>query len=103
MALPAAFIVPAICGALVTAATSVVGRVLLSLGMGVVSYTGLNVSLNVFKSYFAQSMGSAGQNLAGICGVLQLDVVMSIFIAAGLAKLVINGATSGTIKRLAMK
>jgi hypothetical protein len=104
MPLPVAgFLIPAICGALVTVVSSLVGRVILALGMGVFSYTGINASLDIFKGYFQSSMGSAGANLAGICGVLQLDVVMSIFIAAGLARLVIVGATSGTIKRLAMK
>ena len=103
MAAPAAFLIPAIAGALVSIVTSLVGRILLALGMGVISYTGINASLNVFKTYFSNAVGSAGYNLAGLAGVLQLDVCLSIFIAAGLARLVINGATNGTIKRLAMK
>lgn len=98
-----AFLIPAICGALVTVATSVLGRILVALGMGVVSYTGLNAGLDVFKTHFSNAIGSAGSIVAGMCGVLQLDVCLSIFIAAGLAKLAIAGATSGTIKKLAMK
>ena len=74
MAAPAAFLIPAIAGALVSIVTSLVGRILLALGMGVVSYTGINASLNVFKSYFSNAIGSAGYNLAGLAGVLQLDV-----------------------------
>jgi hypothetical protein len=99
-----AFLIPAICGALVTCAASVVGRILMALGLGFVSYIGLNAGLDVFKNYFSSSIGNAGATLAGMAGVLQLDVVMSIFIAAGLARLVINGATgNGVIKRLAFK
>ncbi|WP_301103116.1 hypothetical protein [Propionivibrio sp.] len=41
--------------------------------------------------------------VAGMMGVLQLDTCLSIFTAAALAKLAIAGATSGTIKRLAIK
>ena len=98
-----AFLIPAIAGALVSIATSLVGRVLMALGMGVVSYVGINAALDVFKRFFADAMAGVGGDIAGVCGVLKLDVVLSIFIAAGLARLVINGATGGTIKRLAMK
>jgi len=102
MALPA-FLTPAIAGALVTVASSIVGRVLLALGMGVFSYVGINAGLDVFRGYFNSAMGTAGGVLAGVAGTLQLDVCMSIFVAAGLARLAIAGATSGTIKRIAMK
>jgi len=102
MALPA-LLIPAIAGALVSVATSLVGRVIMALGLGLVSYTGLNASLTIFKNYFNTAMGGAGANVAGMAGVLQLDVCMSIFIAAGLAKLAIAGATSGTMKKLALK
>lgn len=98
-----AFLIPAICGALLTVASSLVGRVIMALGFGLVSYVGLNAGLDVFKTYFNNAMGSAGATVAGMCGVLQLDVCLSIFIAAGLAKLAISGATSGTMKKLAMK
>jgi hypothetical protein len=102
MALPA-LLIPAIIGALLTAVTSIVGRIVMALGMGVVSYIGINAAVDVFRGYFESAMGSAGAVMAGMCGVLKLDVCMSIFIAAGLARLVIAGATSGTMKRLIMK
>lgn len=98
-----AFLIPAIAGALVSIAASLVGRVLMALGMGVVSYVGINAALDVFKTRFADAIGGAGADVAGMIGVLQLDACLSIFIAAVLARLVINGATNGTIKRLAMK
>lgn len=75
----------------------------MALGMGVVSYVGINAALDVFKGYFASSISSAGATLAGMAGVLKLDVCMSIFIAAGLARLAIAGVTSGSFKKLAMK
>jgi hypothetical protein len=100
---PAAFLVPAIVGALITVATSLVGRIILALGLGVVSYIGLNAGLDVFRSYFDSAMGSAGPILAGMCGVLKLDVCLSIFVAAGLARLAIAGATSGAVKRFTLK
>ena len=102
MALPA-FLVPALVGGLVTAASSLVGRVVLALGLGVVSYVGVNARIDVFRNYFNSAMGAAGASMAGRAGVLQLDVVRSIFVAAGLARLAIAGATSGTLKRFTLK
>ena len=98
-----AFLIPAIAGALVTIVSSLVGRVIMALGMGLVAYTGINATLDIFKSYFQNSVNSAGYGLAGLMGTLQLDVCLSIFIAAGLARLVINGATNGTIKKFSVK
>ncbi|MDR1934978.1 MAG: DUF2523 domain-containing protein [Candidatus Accumulibacter sp.] len=98
-----AFLIPAICGALVTITASVVGRVLLALSLGFVSYTGINIAVDIFKQDFINALGNAGYGLIGIAGLLQVDVVMSIYIAAGLARLAINGANGGTIKRLAFK
>jgi hypothetical protein len=75
----------------------------LALGLGVVSYVGVNAGIDVFRGYFNSAMGNAGAIMAGMAGVLQLDVVLSIFVAAGLARLAIAGATSGTLKRFTLK
>lgn len=98
-----AFLIPAIAGGLLSVASSLVGRIIIALGMGLVSYTGVNAALSYFQNTFNSAMGSAGATLAGICGVLQLDTCFAIFTAAALAKLAIAGATSGTIKKLAFK
>ena len=96
-------LVPAIAGALVTVATSVVARVVMALGLAAVSYVGLHAALGYFQSQFVTAMGGAGATLAGMCGVLKLDAVLAIFTAAALAKLAIAGASSGAVKKLVMK
>lgn len=98
-----AFLLPAIAGALLSVAASLVGRILIALGIGLITYTGLNTALGYFSTTFTNAMGSSGATIAGLCGVLQLDACLSIFTAAALAKLAIAGATSGTIKRLAVR
>lgn len=97
-----AFLIPAIAGALLTVASSLVGRIIMALGMAAVTYTGVNAALSYFATRFGDAVSGAGE-VAGMLGVLQLDVCFSIFTAAALAKLVIAGATSGTIKRLVLK
>jgi hypothetical protein len=98
-----AFLIPAIAGALLSVAASLVGRIIVALGMGLVAYSGINTALSYFQTTFTNAMGGAGATLAGMCGVLQLDTCLAIFTAAALAKLAIAGASSGTIKRLAIK
>ena len=98
-----AFLLPAIAGALMSVCASLVGRVIMSLGMGLVAYTGISAGLGYFQTLFTQNMNSTGAAVAGMVGVLQLDTCMSIFTAAALAKLAIAGASSGTVKRLAFK
>lgn len=96
-------LIPVIIGALISVAASLVGRIIMALAIGGVTYVGLNAALDVFKGYFNSAMGSAGPILAGMAGTLKLDVCMSIFIAAGLARLAIAGATSDTFKKFARK
>jgi len=98
-----AFLIPAIAGALLSIASSLVGRVLVALGMGAIVYSGVNAALTYFSDRVVTAANSAGVIIAGMLGTLQLDVCVSIFTAAALARLAIAGATSGTIKRLALK
>lgn len=98
-----AFLIPAIAGALLSIASSLVGRVLVALGLGAIAYTGVNAALTYFSDRVVTAANSAGVIIAGMLAVLQLDVCVAIFTAAALARLAIAGATSGTIKRLALK
>lgn len=98
-----AFLIPAIAGALIAVVHSLVGRVLIALTLGVVVYTGLSSGLAYFSATMTAAASSGGAALAGMLGVLKLDVCMSIFTAAALAKLAIAGASSGTVKRFALK
>lgn len=85
-------------GGLMMMLQSIVGRILAALGLGFVTYTGLHASLAFFKSTFISSISSAGANLAGIMGVLKLDVCFSMFVSAALIKFAINGM-SGTMTK----
>lgn len=100
----APFLIPAITGALLTVASSLVGRVLVALGVGAIAYTGLSSGLSYFQSTFSSAMGGAGGTIAGMAGTLQLDAVMSIYAAVGLVKFALSGATAGgTMKKMVLK
>lgn len=102
MPLPA-FLLPSIAGALIAVASSVVGRVLIALGIGVVAYTGINATLGYFSDVFTSAANSTGADVIGIIYLLKLDAVVSIYTAAGLARFAISGAISGSIKRMTLR
>lgn len=95
--------VAALLGGLVQIAGSLVGRVLLSLGLGFVTYSGVSASLDYFRGLFVQYSQGSGATVAGLLGVLQVDVALGILIAAVTARLVLDGLNSGTVKKLVGK
>lgn len=75
----------------VTIATPIVKMVLRALGVGVVSYFGINVILDQAKDYIVSSMGSASPALQGIMGIAKIDVAVNIYLAAVTTRLVLAG------------
>ena len=96
-------IIAAVAGALIQIAGSLVGRVLLSLGMGYVTYTGVSTALSWFRDQFSSYMSATGSTIAGLAGVLKLDVGISVLIAAVTARLLLDGIAGGTFKKLVIK
>lgn len=90
-------------GGLISAAGSIAGRVLISLGIGYATMTGVSATLDAIKGQMQTATGSLTGQLAIVAGLLQIDVCMGIFLAAATAKLVLNGLTGGTIKKLVVK
>ena len=78
----------------------ILNQSLLSLGLGYVSYTALDVSLEWIKSQIVAAFaGQAGQTLAVLsaCGV---GSAISIVLSAVGARMVLDGLTGGAIKKL---
>jgi len=94
--------VAALIGGLIQAAVSMVGRVLIALGVGVVAYSGLTVLLSTLKAQVVSNLSSATAIMPYL-SALKVDVAVSIIFSAVAARLVINGLTSGTLKRFVLK
>ena len=92
-----------ILGGLLTIVGSMVGRVLVSLGIGVVTYTGMSVLLNWLKAMSISYLSAVPGEVLGILGLLKVGVVISIIMSAVAAKLVLSGLTSGTVKKWVIK
>lgn len=96
-------IIAALIGGLVSAAGSFVGRALLALGVGVVVFTGVDLALGEFKTLFIANANGLDGRLVGMLGVFKIGTGLNILVSACLARLALNGLTSGSMKRFVLK
>lgn len=104
MALP---LIPVIAGAslggiLMSIATSLVGRVLMALGLGLVTYNALDPLLEQFQANYFSQMSGLPADLAGFVGMLKVGEAVQIIFAALATKLFMSGF-QGVIKRWVVK
>jgi hypothetical protein len=104
MALPLIPVIAAssIGGILLALTTSLVGRVLMALGLGLVTYNALDPLLEQFQAnYFSQFNGVPAEIL-GFAGLLKIGEAVQIVFAALATKLFLSGV-QGVIKRWVVK
>lgn len=95
--------IAALIGGLVSAAGSIAGRVLIALGVGIAVYQGVDIVLEEFRTIFMGAASGLGTQLGGMLGVLKIGTGFNILMSACVARLTLNGLTSGTLKRLVLK
>ena len=95
--------VAAIGGMLINLVGTLVGRVLVALGLSLVTYTGVTASLDAIKSQAISSFGALPPEMMAIIGMMKVGVCISIVTSAITARLVLNGLTGGTFKRMVHK
>lgn len=93
----------ALLGGLVQSASSIAGRVLIALGIGYVSYTGITALLDWIKAQVVAYLVGAPSTIVSIMGLLKIDVAVSIIFSALAARLVLQGLTSDKITRMVIK
>lgn len=90
-------------GGLAQAAGSLVGRVLLALGMGFVSYQGLDLVLDGLRVMFVDNLALLDARVVQALGVMNVDRAFTLIMSAIAARLLIQGLSSGAVKRLVVK
>lgn len=95
--------IAAIGGMLINIVGSLVGRVLVALGMAVVTFTGVNASLDALKVEAISSFQMLPPEVFGMLALMKVGVVISIVTSAIAARLLLNGLTSDTFKRWTLK
>ncbi len=82
---------------------SIAGRALVALGIGVVTYTGMNASLTWLKGQAISALQGMGGEYVALLSHMKVGVCISIVTSAILARALVNGVQSDTVKRWVIK
>ena len=93
-----ALIASSIGGVLLNIAGSLIGRVLTALGVGVVSYVGVDLTLTYFKNSAVSAFTALPSSIVGLLSLMQVGSCVSMVFSAMLMRLTLQGLTSGSIK-----
>lgn len=91
--------VAALGGMLLSLVASLTGRVLVALGIGVVTYTGLNMSLDLIKGQAVSAFFALPADVISIIALLKVGVCINIVTSAIAVRLVLSGLTGDTFKK----
>jgi hypothetical protein len=90
-------------GMFLNIAGSLVLRVITSLGIGVVAYTGMSTTLDWLKGEIVSSASSLPADILGMMATMKVGASISIVFSAMVARLLINGMSGDTVKRWVTK
>jgi len=93
----------ALIGALVAACGSLVGKVLVSLGIGYATYQGTDLMIGWVRDLAISNMSSLPVNAVRVMSAAKVGTCISILTSALVARLTVNGLTSGTLKKFTLK
>lgn len=93
----------ALMGALVSVAGTLVGRVLLSLGIGLAVFSGVDSSIAWARDFAVSSILATSAQTVAVASTLKVGVCISILTSALVARMTLNGLTSGTITKMVQK
>lgn len=82
---------------------SLVGQVLTSLGIAVVTYTGANATMGWAKTNAIAALQGMGSDYVQLLSYMKVGVAINIVFSAMVARAVVNGVQSDTFKRWVKK
>lgn len=92
--------ITSIWGAFLSIIGTVVGRVAVALGIGLISYIGFGSIIEEISSYGKEALVSLPEELKKILGLLRIGESFSLLTGTVTVKLIANGMKNGTIKRI---
>lgn len=98
-----AFFIPALLGGIATVLGSLVGRVLVALGISYVTYKGVDVAINYVADYVRSALSSGPVTIVSFLSFMWVDKAVSITFASFTAALAIKGAAGAITKQVFKK
>lgn len=86
-------------GAILRILPTAAGQVLVALGIGVVTYRGIDVSLGWLKDFALSNFHALPPQVLGLLALMKIGVCINMVASAMAIRLGINGLTSGTFKQ----
>lgn len=97
-------IIAALWGALISIAGTLVGQVLLSLGIGYLTFTGVDLSIVWAKNQFLSGLTGIPAAAVGLAGVMKVGVCVSMLLSAVTARVTLSGMQAGgSLKKMVVK
>lgn len=96
-------LIASLLGGLLQLAGSLVGRVLLSLGMSFVVFTGINIGFDMLKNIITDNMSGMGADVVNVLAFFWVDRAISLVLATYTAALALKMAGSDSITKLVTK
>ena len=91
-----AYFIPALLGGLATIAASLVGRVLLALSIGFVTYTGAQIGISAILVSVKSAFSGAPSDVVSLLAFLWVDKAIGMMFSAFTAAMTIKGVGSIT-------
>lgn len=95
--------IAAIGGMLINIVGTLAGRVLIGLGIGVITYTGMNTTMEFLKTGALAAMSGMGPQVVSLIAFLKVGVCISIITSAIATRVIINGISGDSFKRWVLK
>lgn len=90
-------------GGLIQITGSLVGRVLIALGVGVVTYTGVQAGVDLLLNQLDSALAGVPADILGLLGYMQVGRALNIIIAAMSARMLLDGLKSDSVKKWVLK
>lgn len=96
-------LIASLLGGLLQLASSLVGRVLLSLGMSFVVFTGINIGFDMLKNIITSNMQGIGGEAVQFLAWIWLDKAIALILSTYTAALALKMSGTDTFTKLVMK
>lgn len=93
----------ALVGALGSIAANMVGRVLIALGIGYVTYQGLDAGLDFLKSMVFNNLTTSYPEISAALSMLNIGKAVNVTFSAIVARNLIDGMTAGNLTKSKIK